>query len=98
VSNYKVTGEVWRHPGAAGWHFVTLPEEIADPIRARYAGAHRRFGSLPVRATLAATTWTTSVFADTRSSSYLLPIKAEVRRRENVGDGDTVTVALELDV
>lgn len=98
VPTYTVTGAVWRHPGAAGWHFVTLPEEIADEIRARYAGAHRPFGSLPVRATLGATTWTTSVFADTKSSSYLLPVKAAVRRSEHVEDGDAATVMLELDV
>jgi hypothetical protein len=77
---------------------VTFPERIADEIRVRYAGAHRTFGSVPVRATLGATTWTTSVFADTKSSSYLLPVKAAVRRREQVEDGDTATVALELDV
>jgi hypothetical protein len=95
---YTVTGAVWRHPGAAGWHFVTLPEEIADEIWARYAGAHRPFGSLPVRARLGATTWTTSVFADTKSSSYLLPVKAAVRRSAHVEDGDAATVMLELDV
>jgi hypothetical protein len=95
---YTVTGAVWRHPGEAGWHFVALPEEIADEIRARYAGAHRPFAPVPVRATLGATTWTPSVFADTNSSSYLLPVKAAVRRREHVEDGDTATVALELDV
>lgn len=98
MSNYEITGAVWRHPGEAGWHFVTLPEAIADEIRARYAGAHRPFGSVPVRATLGATTWTTSVFADTKSSSYLLPVKAAVRRREHLEDGDTATVALELAV
>ena len=98
MSNYEITGAVWRHPGKAGWHFVTLPEEIADEIRARYAGAHRPFGSVPVRASLGATTWTTSVFADANSSSYLLPVKAAVRRCERVEEGDTATLALELAV
>jgi len=36
------------------------------------------------------------VFPDRRSSSFLLPIKAEIRRREQVEAGDTVTVALAL--
>jgi hypothetical protein len=38
------------------------------------------------------------VFADTKSSSYLLPVKAAVRRSEHVEDGDAATVMLELDV
>jgi hypothetical protein len=97
IGVYEVTGEVWLHPGNAGWHFVTLPVELADEIRARYAAAHRPFGSVPVRATVGSTTWTTSLFADARSSSYLLPIKAHVRRREHIEDGDTATVTLELD-
>jgi hypothetical protein len=38
------------------------------------------------------------VFADTQSSSYLLPVKAAVRRSEHVEDGDAATVALDFDV
>ena len=49
-----------------------------------------------VNATIGATTWETSIFPDTKSGSYLLPVKAEVRRREGVEDGDAVTVTLEL--
>jgi Domain of unknown function (DUF1905) len=93
-TTYTVNAEVWVHPGEAGWHFVTLPAEIADEIRARFAGAHRPFGSLAVRATLGGCSWTTSLFADTRSSSYLLPIKAATRRREDVHAGDTVTLTI----
>ena len=58
---------------------------------------HRAFGSLRVTASLGSSRWSTSVFADARSSSYLLPIKAEVRRHEGIKDGDTATIRLELD-
>jgi hypothetical protein len=61
TDGYLVTGEIWRHPGDAGWYFLTLPEGIADELRARFAGEHRPFGSLRVRATLGATTWDTSL-------------------------------------
>lgn len=88
--------EIWVYPGEVPWHFVTLPFELADEVRARGAGAHRPFGSLPVRATLGSTTWTTSLFADTKLASYLLPIKAQVRRRERVEAGQPVDVRIEL--
>jgi Domain of unknown function (DUF1905) len=97
LPSYELTGEVWLYPGKGGWHFVTLPAELADEIRVRYADAHRAFGSLRVKASLGSSTWNTSLFTDTRSASYLLPIRAEVRRREQIADGDTTTVRIELD-
>ena len=74
--------ELWLSPGEAGWHFVTLPGELADDIRAQAPGARRGFGSVRVRATIGATSWETSVFPDTKRESYLLPVKADVRRRD----------------
>ena len=97
MPGYDFTGEVWRYPGEGGWHFVTLPAELADELRARHADAHRAFGSLRVTASLGSTTWSTSLFTDTRSQSYLMPVKGDVRRRERVDDGDTATIRIELD-
>lgn len=96
-TTYEVTAEVWLHPGEAGWHFITLPTGLADELRACFAAAHRGFGSLPVRATLGTSSWNTSLFADKKSASYLLPLKADTRRRERITHGDTVTVTLELE-
>jgi hypothetical protein len=36
------------------------------------------------------------VAADTRSASYLLPLKADARRGEGIAAGDRVTVSREL--
>lgn len=96
-ATYTVIGPVWRHAGEAAWHFVTLPDEVADEIEVRFEDAHRPFGSVAVRVTLGATSWITSLFRDTKSASYLLPIKAAVRRREHVGTGDTVRLIVEVD-
>jgi len=93
---HSVTAQLWRHPGDAGWHFVTLPPDLADEIRARSAGSTRPFGSVPVRVTIGRTTWSTSLFADTKTDSYLLPVKAQVRRREGIGPGDAVLVSITL--
>jgi hypothetical protein len=97
MPEYELTGEVWLYPGKGGWHFVTLPAALADELRVRHADAHRGFGSLRVRATLGSSTWSTSLFTDTRSSSYLLPVKSDVRRQESIEDGDTTTIRIELD-
>lgn len=98
MRRHTITAELRRTADPAAWHFVTLPADVADEIHARAAGAHAPFGRLAVRATLGATTWETSIFRDTRRDSYVLPVKAAIRRRERVGDGDRVRVTLEVAV
>jgi len=46
--------------------------------------------------TVGGSTWSTSVFPDTKRGSYLLPVKKAVRTAEGVGDGDDVDVSLEV--
>ena len=41
---FTVIGEVWRYPGAGGWHFVTLPPDVADEVRARSVAQAVRLG------------------------------------------------------
>jgi hypothetical protein len=93
---FEFDAEIWRHEGPAAWHFATLPIDVADEIRARNAVAQRPFGSLSVMAKIGATTWTTSIFADTKTSSYLLPIKARIRQREQLEAGQPVHIQIEL--
>ena len=93
---YLVEGELWLHAGEAGWHFVTMPPEVADDVRARSAASMRPFGTVPARVTLGSTSWSTSLFADSRSGSYLLPIKAAVLRRGSIAEGDLVAVQIAL--
>jgi len=49
-----------------------------------------------VRATVGETSWTTSVFPDSESGRYVLPVKKAVRSAEDVDEGDTVDVILEV--
>lgn len=89
-----ITGTVRRWSGESAWYFLALPVDLADEIRARVPRSG--FGSVRVTATLGATTWTTSVFPDSAGGTYVLPVKAAVRRAEGVDDGDPATVRLEV--
>jgi hypothetical protein len=88
--------ELWLHDGPSGWHFVTLPLPVADELRDR-APVGRGFGSHRVTASLGSTTWSTSVFPDARSGSFLLPVKQDVRRANQVEAGDVVGVVLRVE-
>ena len=91
-----VTAPLWLWTGENGSsHFITVPEEFSGEIRAHAMAALRGFGSVRVEATIGDFTWQTSVFP-VKSGGYILPVKAEVRRKTGVASGDAVTVTLEL--
>ncbi|MGH1564498.1 DUF1905 domain-containing protein [Mumia sp. DW29H23] len=90
---YAFASSVWRAPGDAAWHFVTLPPDVSDDIRARSHGGDRPgFGSVSVRVRVGGSRWDTSVFPDSRSGCYVLPLKKPVRRAEGLEEGDEVEV------
>ena len=86
---------IWKGEAAGRWYFVTVPEEQSAEIKAHALGTPRGFGSVRVEARLNGVTWRTSVFP-LNSGGYLLPLKAEVRRKACIGVGDEVTVELAL--
>jgi len=91
-----VTGPLWLWSGEGGsWHFVTVPEELSAQIRAQAFAGPRGFGSVRVEASIDGVRWRTSVFPQ-KSGGYILPVKAEVRRKAGIAAGDEVKVELEL--
>lgn len=93
MTTYVFTTRLWFHrDGPGAWCFATLPADVADEIRA--TTERRGFGSVRVRAVIGETAWDTSVFPDSATESYLLPVKADVRRRQQVDAGDDVEVAV----
>ncbi len=80
----------------ASWYFVTLPHEASDEIDFRYVGPKRGFGSIRVRVTVGDTTWDTSVFPSKEAESFVLPVKAQVRKAEELGLGRLIDFELEV--
>ncbi len=86
----------WDARRTDSWTFVALPPDVSEEIRELTAGRRRGFGSVRVRATIGASTWTTSIFPDRGRNAYVLPVKRAVRHAESLADGDTATVTVEL--
>ena len=91
-----MTGEVVEWRGPAPHHFVVLPGDAAERVHEVARLATYGWGCIPVGGRLGRTTFTTSLFP--RDGGYYLPLKADVRRREDVGLGDVVTVRMTIDV
>ncbi|MBI5732661.1 DUF1905 domain-containing protein [Candidatus Jorgensenbacteria bacterium] len=93
---YKMRAKVWLYPGMAGWHFVTLPKKESVYIKKRFHMMTRGWGSLPVVVTIGKTNWKTSIFPDKKAGTYLLPLKADVRKKEKIVNGDTIHLLVEI--
>ena len=96
--SYRFDADVWISSGEGGWHFLTLPVEVAEEIQAETVGRTRGFGSVRVLATIGVSTWSTSLFPDRKASSFVLPLKKAVRVAEDFEFGDRVEVTLALDL
>jgi hypothetical protein len=95
-ASYQFRGELWLYPEEAGWHFVTLPQDLAEQLREDSTHLRKGFGSIRVSASIAGHRWSTSVFPDSKTSSYLLPVKKAVRTAAGLRAGDEVDVELSL--
>ncbi|MEU0541283.1 DUF1905 domain-containing protein [Nocardia sp. NPDC005978] len=97
-ARYSFDGELWEWEGKASWHFVSVPEELADEIEALHGHNANGFGSVKVHATIGATTWTTSMFPDKKRATYILPVKKPVRVAEDLAAGEALHVDIEIAV
>ena len=89
--------KVWLYDGPSAWHFLTLPKGLGEQLKMLTAGRRQGWGSIRVEATIGATTWRTSVFPDSTSGSFVLPIKKEVRDAERIAAGDSVRFRLSIE-
>lgn len=101
ADRFTFTAPLWRWTArkesadSGGWCFVTLPPEVVDDVRQR-AAEPRGFGSVRVRVEAAGMTWDTSVFPDSASDGFVLPVKKAVRVAAGVDEGDELTVSLSV--
>lgn len=87
-------GEIWHWRGPAPHYFVTVPAEPCRELAALARSVTYGWGMIPATLRIGKTGWKTSLFP--KDGGYIVPIKASVRRAEQLGEGDTVTVQLEV--
>ncbi len=84
ILKYQFMAKLWKHKGAGGWHFVTLPKALSTTIRKNHGASEEGWGRLKASARIGKTNWKTAIWYDSRVQCYLLPVKAIVRRAENL--------------
>lgn len=94
--SYTLSSKVWLYPGMAGWHFISIPKKEAGKIKEDFGKNARGWGSLKVRATIGKTSWDSSIFPEKKSATYLLPLKAAIRKKEEIEAGDRVEFSIDI--
>jgi len=89
-------GKIWYWRGPAPWFFVTVPEKQCRDLKAILSVVTYGWGMIPAIVRIGQTEWETSLFP--KDGRYIVPIKASVRKAENLGADDQVTVRLEVQV
>lgn len=94
---YTFRARIWRYKGKAAWYFVTLPKPLSKKIRLNFGTSEEGWGRLKTSAKIGQTQWKTAIWFDTKAGSYLLPLKAFIRKSEALKLNKMVKVTLQLD-
>jgi hypothetical protein len=92
--NIKFEGDIWFWQGPAPWYFVTVPAKQCRDLESISGSVSYGWGMIPASVRIGKTTWTTSLFP--KDGRYIVPIKASVRKAENLDEGDKVRLSLEV--
>jgi hypothetical protein len=92
--NIEFNGTICYWRGPAPWFFVTIPAQQSRDLKAISKLVTYGWGVIPVHVRIGKTEWETSLFP--KDDRYLVPIKASVRKAENLEEGDNVTIQLNV--
>ena len=92
--HFEFTGKIifWRGPSP--FFFVAMPDEESRDLKAISGAVTYGWGVIPVQVRIGETEFKTSLFP--KDDLYLVPIKAAVRKAENLEEGEEVTIELEV--
>lgn len=96
-SQISFRAKVWKYDGKAGWYFVTLPKLLSKKIRKAHGLSEEGWGRLKSSAQIGKTNWKTAIWYDTKVQCYLLPLKSDIRKKEDVTLGSLLTIKLQFE-
>ena len=92
--DFEFTGIVWFWKGPSPYFFVTVPEQQSHDLKTISELVTYGWGMIPVHVRIGDSAWKTSLFP--KDGRYILPLKDMIRKAENLAEGDTITVSLEV--
>ena len=93
---YQFTATIWKHDDVGGWYFVSLPTELSAEIRTSLKWQEEGWGRMKAIAVIRDTLWETAIWFDNKRNTYLLPLKAAIRRAESLEINDSVELTIKI--
>ncbi len=90
----EFSGKILFWQGPAPWFFIAVPAQQSRDLKVISGLVTYGWGVIPVHVRIGKTEFKTSLFP--KDGRYLVPVKASVRKAENLEKGDDVTVRLEV--
>jgi hypothetical protein len=95
MKRFSFSAKVWVYPGIGGWHFVNLPKNLSKQIKkvAKTYGS----GFVKAKVTVGKSSWVTALFPHKESETYLISIKKQIRKKEEIFEDDKIKVSFTFD-
>jgi hypothetical protein len=90
------SGELWFWRGPSPFHFVTVPEAESAMLASTSELVSYGWGMIPATVYVGATSWPTALWP--KDGGYIVPVKAMVRKAEQLEVGDTLQLHLDIGV
>ena len=96
---YEFSAKAYQYSSSeemCGWTFVSLPKELSTEIRDNFKCLEEGWGRLKIMAKLGGSEWQTAIWFDTKQETYLLPLKAKIRKQEKVVLGEDLKILIQV--
>ena len=96
-TKFEFSAKVYQYSTSAdmiGWTIVSLPKEMSIEIRDIFKWVEEGWGRMKITAKVGDSEWKTAIWFDTKQDTYLLPLKAEIRKKENIVLGEDVNIII----
>jgi hypothetical protein len=91
---FAFEGNIWQWRGPAPFYFVTVPNKESVELKKILRFVTYGWGMIPATIKIGETEWKTALFA--KDGNYIVPLKASVRKAEELSEGDLVAVELQV--
>ena len=81
---YEYSAQMWKHNSPGGWYFVSLPKTLSKEIRENLKWQEEGWGRMKAFAQIGDLLWESAIWFDTKLDTYILPIKAEIRKKRKL--------------
>lgn len=93
---YKFEGKMWKEDVPGAWCFISLPKDISKEIRENLQWQEEGWGRMKASVKIDKVEWETAIWFDTKADTYLLPVKAKIRKEAHLKFNETITIFISI--